>query len=114
MNKRVVIFVSETELVHEIVSTGLSTDDGHFVLDSPAVKVMISNAPPFLKNQTLISELSRYGSVVSQITMLPLRSQDDRTKHVMYFRRQAHVVLPPSNAERTFNIVLKLKIDNHD
>ena len=66
MNKRVVIFVSsETELVHEIVSTGLSTDDGHFVLvsplDTPAVKVIISNAPPFLKNRTLISELSRYG-----------------------------------------------------
>ena len=53
-------------------------------------------------------------TVVSQITMLPLRSQDDRTKHVMYFRRQAHVVLPPSNAEKTLNIVLKLKIDNHD
>ena len=53
-------------------------------------------------------------TVVSQITMLPLRSQDDRTKHVMYFRRQARVVLPPSNAERTLNIVLKLKIDNHD
>ena len=32
----------------------------------------------------------------------------------MYFRRQARVVLPPSNAERTLNIVLKLKIDNHD
>ena len=82
-------------------------------LDTPAVKVIISNAPPFLKNQTLISELSRYCTVV-QITMLPLRSQDDRTKHVMYFRRQAYVVLPPSNAERTLNIVLKLKIDNHD
>ncbi len=46
MNKCVVIFVSETELVHEIVSTGLSTDDGHFVLVSPldtpaAVKVII-------------------------------------------------------------------------
>ena len=64
MNKRVVIFASETKLVHEIVSTGLSTDDGHFVLvsplDTPALKVMISNSPPFLKNQTLISELSRY------------------------------------------------------
>ena len=42
MNKRVVIYVSKTELVHEIVSTGLSTDshfvlimDGHFVLISP-------------------------------------------------------------------------------
>jgi len=115
MNKRVVIFVSETELVHEIVSTGLSTDDGHFVLvstlDTPAVKVIISNAPPFLKNQMLISELSRYGPVVSQITMLPLRIHDDRTKHVMSFRRQAYVVLPRSNAERTLNIVLKLKID---
>ena len=65
MNKPVVIFVSETELVHEIVSTGRSTDDGHFVLvsplDTPAVKVIISNSPPFLKNQTLISELSRCG-----------------------------------------------------
>ena len=112
-----VIFVSETELVHEIVSTGLSTDDGHFVLvsplDTPAVKVIISNSPPFLKNQTLISELSRYGFCGFSDTMLPLRSQDDRTKHVMYFRRQARVVLPPSNAERTLNIVLKLKIDNH-
>ena len=52
MNKRVVIFVSETKLVHEIVSTGLSTDDGHFVLvsplDTPAMKVIISNVPPFL------------------------------------------------------------------
>ena len=53
-------------------------------------------------------------TVVSQITMLPLRSQDDWTKQVMSFQRQACVVLPPSNAERTLNIVLKLKIDNHD
>ena len=58
MNKRVVIFISEVELVHKIVTMGLSTDDGHFMqispLDTLAVKVIISNVPPFLENERLI------------------------------------------------------------
>ncbi len=68
MNKRIVVFLAEESFVHEVVAAGLSTDNGHFVLvsplDTPAVKILLSNAPPFLKNESLLAELSRYGSRV--------------------------------------------------
>ena len=71
-----VVFVAELQLVHEIIVTGLSTENGRFVLastlDIPAVKVLLSNVPPFIQNESVLTELSRFGTVVSEITMLPL------------------------------------------
>ena len=71
MNKRVVVFIAEESLVHEIVVAGLSTDSGRFILVSPlktpVVEILISNVLPFINSGALLAELSRYGAVVSQI-----------------------------------------------
>jgi len=34
MNQKVVVFVSDDALVHEVVSTGIITDSGHFMMAS--------------------------------------------------------------------------------
>ena len=34
MNQKVVVFVSDDVLVHEVVSTGIITDSGHFMMVS--------------------------------------------------------------------------------
>ena len=34
MNQKVVVFVSDVSLVHEVVSTGIITDSGHFMMAS--------------------------------------------------------------------------------
>ena len=35
MNQKVVVFVSDDALVHEVVSTGIITDSSHFMMASP-------------------------------------------------------------------------------
>ena len=58
MNKRVVVFVSDDHLVHDIVSTGISTENGCFILASPlattSTKIVLSNVPPFIRNEALV------------------------------------------------------------
>ena len=34
MNQKVVVFVSDDELVHDVVSAGISTESGHFMMAS--------------------------------------------------------------------------------
>ena len=90
MNQKVVVFVSNENFVHD-VSEGLTTDNGVFMLasplDTPAVKIVVSNAPPFLPNGVLLSVLCRYGTIVSRMSMIPLRISDKRIKQVMSFHR---------------------------
>jgi len=98
MNQKVVVFVSHEKSVHDVVSEGLTTDKGVFMLaspmDTPAVKIVVSNAPPFFPNDVLLSVLCRDGTVVSRMSMIPLRSSDKRIKHVMSFHRQVYRYFP--------------------
>jgi len=75
MNQKVVVFDSDERFVHDVVSSGLTTHSGHFVMaspmDVPAMKIIVSNVPPFVSNQQLVSVLSRYGKIVSKISMIP-------------------------------------------
>ena len=58
MNKRVVVFISDDQLVHDIVSTGISTENGYFILASPlattSTKIVLNNVPPFIRNEALV------------------------------------------------------------
>lgn len=62
-------------------------------LVSPARKIVISNAPPFIKNEVLTKELSRYGQLVSPIKMVYLGCRSPLLKHVVCHRRQVFMVL---------------------
>ena len=48
MNQKVVVFVSDVSLVHEVVSRGITTESGHFIMAAavitPAARVVISIA----------------------------------------------------------------------
>lgn len=70
MNGAIIIFLSSTEKVAEVVESGvviLNTFTPVLPLVSPAKRVIISNAPPFIGNETIANELSRFGQLVSPI-----------------------------------------------
>ena len=81
MNQKVVVFFSDVRFVHDVVSSGLTTQSDHFVMaspmDVPAMKIIVSNVPPFVSNQQLVSVLSRYGKIVSKISTIPLGCRHD-------------------------------------
>ena len=112
MNGAIVIFLDSTTKVNDVVETGVVIHDT-FVpvlpLVSPAKKVIISNAPPFIKNETLISELSRYGQLVSPIKMVSLGCKSPQLKHVVCHRRQVFMVLKDNSTD--LNLSFNFKVD---
>ncbi|KAI3375657.1 hypothetical protein L3Q82_003721 [Scortum barcoo] len=75
MNGAIVMFLESLAKVGAAVESGVVIQ-GTFTpvlpLVSPAKKVIISNAPPFIKNEALIKELSRYGQTGPLRVELPL------------------------------------------
>lgn len=115
MNKAVVIFLSQSQMVDVVVESGLIIKDT-FVpvmpLSSPSRKVVLSNVPPFVKNECLEQILQRYGKIVSPIKMISLGCKNPEIKHVMSFRRQAFMILNPQSDP--LNLSVKLNIENKD
>lgn len=115
MNKAIVFFLSESHMVNELVETGLIIKD-IFVpvlpLSSPAKKVILSNVPPFVKNEKLEQILQRYGKIVSPIKMIPLGCKSPEIRHVMSFRRQALMIL--NSQSDPLNLSAKLSIEGKD
>jgi len=81
-------------------------------LVQPARKVTLSNVPPFIKDDILLTELSRHGKVVSQMKKIPLGCKSPLLKHVVCFRRQVHMIL--KNETDELSVALKFKIDGFD
>lgn len=96
MNKAVVVFLKNEQLVNQVIENGLWVK-GMFLpatpLYAPATKVTISNVPPFIKSEVIVKELSRFGKVVSPVKMVPLGCKNPALKHVLSFRRQVHMFL---------------------
>lgn len=70
MNGAVVIFVDEVEKANAAITSGIVVNET-FVpvlpLASPARRVILSNVPPFIRDEVLERELSRLGKIVSPI-----------------------------------------------
>jgi len=115
MNKAIVFFLSESQMVDELIETGL-TINNIFVpvlpLSSPAKKVILSNIPPFVKNEKLEQILQRYGKIVSPIKMIPLGCKNPEIRHVMSFRHQALMIL--NSQSDPLNLSVKLSIEGKD
>ena len=115
MNKEVVVFISEVHMVSSVVEQGLAVHPDLFLLfsplDTPAVKVNVSNALPFIRNDDLCAQVSKFGTIVSKITMLPIHSGRGEFKHVMTFKRVLYMILPEN--EQKLNVVLHAKINGH-
>ena len=57
INRGIIVFVDNTAKVSELVEKGVVIQDTFTTvspLTNPAMKVMISNAPPFIKNESLV------------------------------------------------------------
>ena len=84
------------ELIHDIVSAGITTKSGHFMMASPmqtpAMRIVISNIPSFITNDKIMAVLSRYGTMVSRISMIPPGCRNENVKHVMSFRSQVYIL----------------------
>lgn len=75
MSGAVGMFLGSTDKVSKVVESGVVIQDTFIpvpLLVSPIRKLTISNAPPFIKNDTLAKELSQYGQLVSPIKMVSL------------------------------------------
>ena len=72
------MFLQTVDLANAIVESGIVVD-GSFTpvlpLSTPSKKVIISNVPPFIKDDTLAHILSRYGKLVSSIKKIAIASK---------------------------------------
>ncbi|KAI3358278.1 hypothetical protein L3Q82_003276 [Scortum barcoo] len=95
MNGAVLIFLDSPEKVSDVVVSGVVIQDSFtpvHPLVNPARKITISNVPPFIRNEVLAKELSRFGQLVSPIKMLSLGSKSPLLKHVVCHRRQVFML----------------------
>lgn len=111
MNKAIVVFLKEESMVDDLVERGLSVGNvfvSVLPLSNLAKKVMLSNVPPFISNDSLERLLVRYGKLVGPIKMIPLGLKNPDLKHIMSFRRQTHMVL---NADcQSLNVSAKMTV----
>jgi hypothetical protein len=115
MNSAVVIFLDSIEKVNRIVEMGVvlrETQTSVFPLMNPAKKVMLSNVPPFVRDEVLWRELSRHGQIVSTIKKVPFGCKSPLLKHVVSHRRQVHMILKKEGDE--LDLAFSFKIDGFD
>lgn len=107
MNKAVVVFLKEENLVNRLVSSGISVS-GVFVTISPLVnptqKVIISNVPPFIPDDEIERALLWYGKFASPLKTIPLGCKNTSLKHVMSFRRQVAMFLKQPDLDVSFRV----------
>lgn len=113
MNSAIVIFLDNVAKVDKVVESGVVIHDTFtpvFPLANPARRIMISNTPPFIKNEDLTIELSRYGRVISPIKMMMMGGKTrPEMKHVVCYRRQTFMVL--KDGAKDLNLSLSFKVD---
>ncbi|KAL7826075.1 hypothetical protein SRHO_G00338130 [Serrasalmus rhombeus] len=80
-------------------------------LSTPSKKVILSNVPPFIKDELIARELSRYGKVVSPIRKIPLGCKNPLIRHLVSFRRLVFMVLKDGE---DLDLVLKFSVDGFE
>lgn len=115
MNSAFVLFLDDVNKVNEIVAKGIVLNDSYtpvMPLIQPAKKILLSNVPPFIKDEVIQKELLRHGKVVSQFKKITLNCKSAQLKHVVSFRRQVYMILENESAE--LNLAIKFRIDDFD
>ncbi|KAK3530558.1 hypothetical protein QTP86_027926, partial [Hemibagrus guttatus] len=96
MNSAIVVFLNDVEKVRKLTQNGIVVNNEMILvspLSSPAKKVMLSNVPPFISDEAIGKELSRYGRMVSPIKKIPLGCKSPLVKHLVSFRRMVFMLL---------------------
>ena len=100
MNKAVVVFLKQVGLVSKLVVSGIWVN-GAFVqvtpLSAPATKVVVSNVPPFIKNETIERELGQFAKFAGTMKMIPLGCKYANLRHILSFRQQIYMFLNPDS-----------------
>uniref|UniRef100_A0A674N9F6 CCHC-type domain-containing protein n=1 Tax=Takifugu rubripes TaxID=31033 RepID=A0A674N9F6_TAKRU len=111
----VVVFVGSTDEADRLVAAGVTIRGENtpvFPLSNPARSVIVSNVPPFIKNETLLRELSRHGRIASPMKYFVLGTKSPLLRHVVSFRR--HVVMVLDNNEKELDLALCFRVDGFD
>jgi hypothetical protein len=106
MNKAVVVFMKRAHLVGRLSARGIFVR-GVLVpispLSTPLTRVVVANLPPFIMDDQIRKDLSRFGKFDSGFRVLSaLYFQADAVKHVVSFRRQVFMFL--NNNEQQLNV----------
>jgi len=115
MNSAFVFFLDDVNKVNEIVASGIVLNESYtpvMPLMQPAKKILLSNVPPFIKDEVIQRELVRHGKIVSQFKKIALNCKSAQLKHVVSFRRQVYMILNNESAE--LNLAMKFRIDDFD
>ncbi|XP_026054630.1 uncharacterized protein LOC113040526 [Carassius auratus] len=109
MNKAVVVFLKSDSHVNQLTVSGIWVREAFVTitpLSAPATKIIISNVPPFITNETITKELQRFGKITSPVRMIPLGCKNNALKHVLSFRRQVFMFL--NSPERTLEVSFRV------
>lgn len=115
MNKAVVIFLAEVQMVDNLIERGIVINNTFLPvlpLSSPSKKIVLSNVPPFIKNEVIQGVLERYGKLTAPIKMIPLGLKNPDIKHVMSFRRYTYMIL--NEQQDPLSLTVKLKNEGKD
>ncbi|KAL2086329.1 hypothetical protein ACEWY4_017388 [Coilia grayii] len=112
MNSAVVLFLETVDLANAVVESGVVIDGTFttvFPLSSPSKKVIISNVPPFVKDEVLMEILSRFGKLISPIRKIAISTSSPQLKHVVSFRRFVYMTL--SENRQDLDLTLNVTVD---
>ncbi|KAK3544420.1 hypothetical protein QTP86_011158 [Hemibagrus guttatus] len=115
MNSAIVVFLNDVEKVRKLTQNGIVGNNEMILvspLSSPDKKVMLCNVPPFISDEAIGKELSRYGRMVSPIKKIPLGCKSPLVRHWVSFRRMVFMVFKEGVCE--LHVVFKLTVDDFD
>ncbi|KAI4890364.1 hypothetical protein NFI96_008161 [Prochilodus magdalenae] len=115
MNSAVVLFLNTVERANGLVQTGIVLQDQVtpvHPLSTPAKKVILSNIPPFTKDEHLARELSQFGKLVSPIRKIPLGCKSPLVRPLVSFQRVVYMVL--KDGADALDVTFKLRVDGFD
>lgn len=88
MNKALVIFLKNEQLVSRLIKSGVWVKESFLsitALHAPATKVTISSVPMFVKDDVIVRELTCFGNMASAVKMITLGCKSAKLKHVLSF-----------------------------
>ncbi|KAG6932423.1 hypothetical protein G0U57_021458, partial [Chelydra serpentina] len=65
-------------------------------LEDLGVRLVLTSVPPFLPDAALLPALSALGKPISVINPLSLGCKDPALRHILSFRRQVQLQVPPA------------------
>ena len=98
-NQRIAVYLKSKENVFSAINNGLTYNNTFIQINPltlPTTRLTLSNVYPEISNQILTKQISAFCKVVSPIKPIPLGFKDKNLSHILSFRRQVQVLIPPN------------------